>query len=234
MPNVRSADEDDLTARATIRNAALRLFAEAGHEAVSVRQIAAEAGVSPALVLHHFGSKAGLREAVDAHAARRLDEAMGTGAGDSGAAGDSGDVGKTLAEGDAGSIAEIFFRAFPEGSPLPSYVRRLLLSGDPAGVALFGRWFESARQVLDRMTDEGLTRPSDDPDVRAAFALAGDVALLLLREPLTAALGFDPMTADGMTRWSREVAEITRHGMFAGPHDEARDDPEDDHTMDEE
>ena len=71
---MRSAgDEADLTARAKIRNTALRLFAERGHEAVTVREIAAGAGVSPALVLHHFGSKAGLRAAVDEHAARSFE-----------------------------------------------------------------------------------------------------------------------------------------------------------------
>ena len=56
---------DDRTARAVIRDEALRLFAGRGPDAVTVRQIAAAAGVSPGLVIHHFGSKDGLREAVD-------------------------------------------------------------------------------------------------------------------------------------------------------------------------
>lgn len=34
-----------------------------------MRDIAAAAGVSPALVVRHYGSKDGLREAVDAHVA---------------------------------------------------------------------------------------------------------------------------------------------------------------------
>ena len=58
---------DDRTARAIIRDEALRLFAARGPDAVTVRQIAAAAGVSPALVVHHFGSKEGLREVVDRH-----------------------------------------------------------------------------------------------------------------------------------------------------------------------
>src|SRR5512146_1869041 len=82
MLNMSSVvDPGDLTARATIRNAALRLFADRGADAVTVREIATQAGVSPALVLHHFGSKDGLRAEVDAFAAPAFDaifEAMPT------------------------------------------------------------------------------------------------------------------------------------------------------------
>ena len=52
---MRSAP-DDRTARAVIRDEALRLFAERGPDAVSVRQITAATGVSSGLVSHHFGS----------------------------------------------------------------------------------------------------------------------------------------------------------------------------------
>jgi AcrR family transcriptional regulator len=69
MMNVQSLP-DDRTARARIRDEALRLFAERGPDAVTVRDIAAAAGVSPALVVRHYGSKEGLREAVDSHVAQ--------------------------------------------------------------------------------------------------------------------------------------------------------------------
>ncbi|EUA65317.1 bacterial regulatory s, tetR family protein [Mycobacteroides abscessus 1948] len=59
---MRSAD--DLTAAARIRDAAIKLWGEQGNGA-SVRAIADAAGVSPALVIHHYGSKDGLRQAVD-------------------------------------------------------------------------------------------------------------------------------------------------------------------------
>ncbi|MFC9996736.1 TetR family transcriptional regulator [Nocardia sp. NPDC127526] len=61
---MRSAD--DLTTRARIRDAAITVFGEQGF-GVGVRAIAAAAGVSPGLVIHHFGSKDGLREACDDH-----------------------------------------------------------------------------------------------------------------------------------------------------------------------
>jgi AcrR family transcriptional regulator len=43
--------------RETILEAARRRFAAAGYEASSLRAIAADAGVDPALVVHYFGSK---------------------------------------------------------------------------------------------------------------------------------------------------------------------------------
>jgi TetR/AcrR family transcriptional regulator, regulator of cefoperazone and chloramphenicol sensitivity len=203
-------NDRDVTARAAIRNAALRLFADHGHDAVSVRQIASEAEVSPALVLHHFGSKAGLRQAVDRFAAERVDALMAQ----------DEDVTRVFAEGDGSSIAKAFASVFPPDSPLPAYVRRLLLSGDPAGAMLFGKWFEASRSILDHMISEGLARQTDDPDVRAAFLLVSDLALLVLREPLAATLGFDPLSPQGMTRWADEVSVIARDGMFIQPTDD--------------
>lgn len=213
MLNVRSKDDIDLTARAAIRNAALRLFAEHGHDAVSVRQIASEAGVSAALVLHHFGSKAGLREEVDRYAAERVDALMAQGE----------DVTEVFARGDGSAIARTFASVFPPDSPLPAYVRRLLLSGDPAGVTLFGKWFEGSRLIFDHMVRAGLAKSSEDPDVRAAFMLVSDLALLMLREPLATTLGFDPLSPDGLTRWAEEVSVIAREGMFIQPTHEAAD-----------
>lgn len=81
MCSAHRADRGDLTARAVIRDQALRLFAEHGPEAVSLRRVAAEAGVSPGLVAHHFGSRAGLRQAVDDHVAGLFDDLFATMAG---------------------------------------------------------------------------------------------------------------------------------------------------------
>lgn len=49
---------------AALVDAAMQLFAERGVAAVSVREVAARAGVNHALVFRHFGSKDGLAEAV--------------------------------------------------------------------------------------------------------------------------------------------------------------------------
>src|SRR6201987_814709 len=64
MENPRRT-EDDLTAKARILNTALDLFSRYGEDRVSLRAIAAEAGVTLGLVQHPFKTKAGLRDAVD-------------------------------------------------------------------------------------------------------------------------------------------------------------------------
>ena len=199
------AGEGDLTGRANIRNAALRLFAERGHDAVTVREIAAAAGVSPALVVHHFGSKDGLRAAVDDYAAQAFDALFAM---------DGQDLAQMVTSGNTTSMAEVFARAFPPGSPLPAYLRRLLLINDPAGAALFGRWYALTRQLLDAMTEIGAVRPAEDPAVRAAFLLVNDLALILLRNQVAAAIGVDPLTPEGITRWAAEATAVYTQGAF--------------------
>jgi AcrR family transcriptional regulator len=205
-------DQDDLTARAGIRNAALRLFADHGPDAVTVRQIAAAAGVSPALVLHHFGSKTGLREAVDQYAAAQFDGLLGEGQ----------EIADILASGATASIAELFSQMMPADSPLAGYLRRLLLTSDPAALRLFRRWFDVTRALLDQMRAAGVVAASDDPDVRAAFMLAADLVLLVLRDPIADVLGVDPLSPDGITRWAGEVTDVYRNGVFTPAPD---DDP---------
>jgi len=206
----RASDPRDLTARATIRNAALRLFAQRGPDAVTVREIAAQAGVSPALVLHHFGSKDGLRAEVDRYASEAFDavfEAM-----------PADELAQVLAgEAPAGSLAEAFARGFPHGSPLPAYLGRLLLTHDPAGAALFGRWHAMTRRLLDTMVEAGVARPSGDPAVRAAFFLVNDLALILLRTEIATVIGADPLTSDGIERWAREASVVYAEGAFRSP-----------------
>ncbi len=206
-------DPGDLTARATIRNAALRLFADRGPDAVTVREIAAQAGVSPALVLHHFGSKDGLRAEVDAFAAQAFDtifEAM-----------PPDEVVELLLGGSAsGSLAEAFARGFPHGSPLPAYLGRLLLTHDPAGAAVFGRWYATTRRLLEVMVEAGVARPSEDPAVRAAFFLVNDLALILLRTQIAMVIGADPLTPEGIERWAREATIVYAEGAFSAPRKE--------------
>ncbi|WP_458248542.1 TetR/AcrR family transcriptional regulator [Streptomyces sp. MAI_2237] len=206
MRSIRS----DRTTRAIIRDEALRLFAAHGADAVTVRQIASAAHVSPGLVVHHFGSKEGLRQEVDQHVLDVFEAMLGELTGEGGA--------ELLdpAAG-AGSLSEAFAQHLPADSPLPSYLRRLLLSDTDAGRVLFRQLYELSRAALDSLAEAGLAVPGRDPAVRAALLLANDMALFLLRDRLTEVLGTDPLSPDGMSRWAPEMLSIYAGGLNAAP-----------------
>jgi len=200
---------DDRTTRAVIRDEALRLFAERGPDAVTVRQIAAAARVSPGLIVHHFGSKEGLREAVDAHVLAMF-SAMLT----------ELTTSDLYEPGAAGSLAEAVVRHLPAGSPVPAYLRRLLLAGGDSGRELFRRLYRDSRAALGAMAQAGLAAQGADPEVRAAILMSNDLAVLLLREHLADVLGTDPLSAAGMARWGRELLTIYAAGLLAAPPDD--------------
>ncbi|MFC8367611.1 TetR/AcrR family transcriptional regulator [Streptomyces sp. NPDC057239] len=206
--------QDDRTTRAVIRDEALRLFAERGPESVTVRQIAGAAGVSAGLVVHHFGSKDGLRQEVDQYVLAVFEAMLGE---------LTGEGGQELLEPGAGSasLSEAFARHLPAGSPLPGYLRRLLLTGADTGRVLFRRLFELSRRTLDELVAAGTADPGRDPAVRAAVLLANDLAVFLLRDHLTDVLGTDPLSVDGMARWAPELLGVYAGGLNAAPQGEA-------------
>lgn len=58
-----------------------------------------------------------------------------------------------------------------------------------------------------------------DREVRAAFLLVNDLAVLMLRSRLQEVLGVDPLSAAGMQRWGAEVLTVYRSGLGAS-HDQ--------------
>jgi AcrR family transcriptional regulator len=209
MLYMRSVSATDRTARAVIRDEALRLFADRGPDAVTVRQIAAAAGVSPGLVLHHFGSKDGLRQAVDEHVLGLFDRMLGAMTGEHAAG--------LYDPAASGSVAEAIAKHLPADSPVPGYLRRLLLADGDAGRELFRRLFRLSAAALDALIAAGMAAPGADPAVRVAFLLVNDLAVLLLRDHLTEVLGIDPLSGPGMARWAGEVLAVYGTGLLAAP-----------------
>ncbi|NMO04668.1 TetR family transcriptional regulator [Gordonia sp. TBRC 11910] len=105
----------DLTAKARIRNAALDLFAAEGVSAVSLRAVAARAGVAVGLVQHHFKTKDGLRSAVEQYIVDRHAAAI-----------ESVPVGDTASKVAAGRDAAVR-QMFDENPAIVDYMRRALL-----------------------------------------------------------------------------------------------------------
>ncbi len=206
---MRSAD-DDITGKAAIRNAALSLFAEHGPDAVSVRQIAAAADVSPALILHHFGSKAGLRTAVGEYVVGLIDDISRQQSPADVQAAAAGDRSKT--DSMMGAVAS----AFPQGSPVLPYLRRLLMANDELSRSMIRHWYDLAVQTLGEWEEMGIIEPSPDREVRAAFMLTVDLGALLLRDQMAELVGVDLMSPEGLTRWAAE--SLRMYGpLFTAP-----------------
>ncbi|WP_433086403.1 helix-turn-helix domain-containing protein [Dactylosporangium sp. CA-052675] len=170
---------EDLTARARIRDAAIRLFAERGMDGTTVRDIAQAAGVSPGLLRHHFGSKEGLREACDQHV---LDLSMKIKA-------------EIVIDGKMDSPG-FMPSVHPTVMLMYRYVTRALLDGSPAAAAMFDDMVLLAEQWIDKFA------PDITQDRRgfAAVLVGMQSGLLAMHDHVSRNLGADVFAMDGYTR----------------------------------
>src|ERR1700678_3954071 len=140
---------DDLTAAARIRDAAIERFGEQGFS-VGLRSIAKAAGVSAPLVIHHFGSKDGLRKACDDYVADEIRSSKSD-------ALRSNDPATWFA-----AMAEIESYA-----PMMAYLVRSLQSGGELAKMLWNRMIDNAEEYLGEGVRAGTLKPSRDPHARA-------------------------------------------------------------------
>lgn len=154
---------DDLTARARIRDAAILRFAREGFGA-SVRTIAADAGVSPGLVIHHFGSKSGLRQACDDFVTDRIRD------------------NKQDVVGGAGGPMTFLAQMgrLDEFAPLVAYAVRSLQAGGEMARAFVDHIVADALAYIADGVAAGTIIPSRDEDARARYVVGASLGPLLV------------------------------------------------------
>lgn len=156
---MRSAD---MTAAARIRDAAIEQFGQHGF-GTGLRAVAEAAGVSAALVVHHFGSKGGLRTACDKYVAEEIRSSKSV-------AMRSHDPATWLAQ-----MSEIESYA-----PLMAYLVRSMQSGAELAKTMWRTMIENAEQYLDEGVAAGTLKPSRDSKARARYlAMTGGGGFLL-------------------------------------------------------
>ena len=196
MLNMRSADDG----RDRIIRAAMACFAARGYDGTGVRAIAEAADVSAPLINHHFGSKAGLRRAVDEHVVDRVREVF-----------------RELDATDASSMtAEIVHRLEREADVM-DYLRRSLQEGGPSGAQLVDELVGATLGAMEDLEASGMVRPADDPLARALVLLSLDLGSMLLDTHLARHLGERVWTGGPSERWFAAVFDLLTNGLFVFP-----------------
>lgn len=181
--------------RARIRDAAIEVFADDGFDRGTVRAIAARAGASPALVLHHFGSKEGLRRVCDEHVVSSL-------------------LDERAAEGESGGddLAAVFASLRGRQSRL-DYLARLLTGPGDLGARTFDAFLTHTRRLVREYAANSPGRISD-PDTTALLMTAYGLVPLLLKSHLERNLGADPLSPEGARRLAVPGMELMTHGVY--------------------
>ena len=197
MLNMRSVLSDDTTAAARIREAAIVRFGRQGFARTSVREIAADARVSPGLVMHHYGSKEGLRTACDEALVSRL----------------MADKAKTQAPGMAQTMREWLDHPEQFGAYI-DYFATMLADGSEGGNRLFDRMLRETTAMLERGVADGSMHPSADQEMRALMITLNGLAPLLLRDQVARALGTPLGSSAAVRRMTLPTLELYTHGLY--------------------
>ncbi|WBQ01894.1 TetR/AcrR family transcriptional regulator [Kribbella sp. CA-293567] len=159
---MRSTEDTVLPTRERIREAAVARFGRDGFSA-GLRTIATDAGVTAGLVIHHFGSKEGLRRECDAYVlgvirAEKIRTAT------------SGTATGMLAQ-----LAEI-----EQYGPLALYAVRSLQAGGQLATDFVAQMIRDAEAYLAAGVEAGTIRPSRDPVGRARYLTFQGMGSLML------------------------------------------------------
>ncbi|GAA0727045.1 helix-turn-helix transcriptional regulator [Dactylosporangium roseum] len=184
---------EDLTARARIRDAAIRLFAERGIDGTTVRDITEMAGVSPGLLRHHFGSKEALRVECDAYALDRLVK-----------------IKEELFLDGKVTNPTFLPSVHPTIVLLYKYVTRALLDGSPAAAAMFDDMVTLTEQWISTYA------PDVTEDYRgfAAVLVGMQSGILAMHDHVSRALGADVFTTEGHIRMAGALADFYSHSLL--------------------
>jgi AcrR family transcriptional regulator len=165
---------DDLTARARIRDAALSQFAERGITGATIKSIADQAGVSPGLVQHHFGTKDNLREACDAAVIEIFRRRTTRGA-------VSGEIAKPEFIADLYDVSPLLLR----------YLARAAVDGGPAAAAVLDELAAGAEEFLSTTWPERFPPGSQRARDSAAVMCAMHTGVIMLQDNLSRQMGTD-------------------------------------------
>jgi AcrR family transcriptional regulator len=201
QPARSGAPADDRSTRARIRDAAIECYAGFGVGGTTARKVAKRAGVSPGLVIHHFGSMDGLRTACDEHVAAVIrhtkEQAIGAGL--------RLDVAAAWRDADMGHLG--------------GYLATVLVDDSAAVARLVDELAADAAGYLAQGIETGQIRPIDELDRVAVILTLWSLGGLVLHDHMRRLLGVDPTDPGfgndaSVAAYVRPAMEILGEGIF--------------------
>lgn len=190
---------EQATGRARILDAAVGRFAAHGYAGVSLKVIAADAGVSPALVVHHFGSKEGLARACDDLVLGAIRDGLR----------------QALAEGGQMDVLAAFRRRHQAHADALPYLARALSEGGPGIDELVDELAEETVRAMELAVDNGTYRPTERPRERALVLLTWSLGAVVLHGHLQRLLGADITgEPEALLPYLRGATDILAGGLF--------------------
>lgn len=202
-PRGRPAGPDTQDIRGAILDAAERLFAQRGHAATSMREIAQQVEVTPAMVHYYFGSKHALLQQV---LERTLEPLAGA-------------IAEMRAAGEAPvqAIVALLLETLDAHPNLPILIaREVMLPGGEMQEHflkfLAPRLGGSLPGLLDREQLNGRMRPTLDPRISSLLLLALCAFPFMARDLAGPALQID-YGPGGVERLQQHINELLREGF---------------------
>jgi AcrR family transcriptional regulator len=190
--------------RARLIKTAFALFAEKGFDGVSVRDIAKASSVSIGLITHHFGSKEGLREAVNEHFIAQFEEVFEEG------------VPRASEESYAAWIDGWLSRHQDEWRVTGRYLRRALLEDSEWGAALFERFYKFVQTWIVRADARGEIRSDVDRLWLPFLIMFLELGTTLLDPHIRRVLGRSGFDEELWQRQHRAYTSLILQGIAPG------------------
>ena len=194
MLNMRSAE----TTREQLLKLAVEMFAEKGFTGTSLRSIAKRAGVSPALLIHHFDTKEALiKEAIS--------ETLGSWV--------AGEKAAMMLDDESRQLQN--WQAIMEKGSTPlNFFRQVLLAGGDYAQRLFDAAVSESEILLDQMKLAGRLRDISDKETTALIMTVSGLGSVLLMTHIEKTMGGSISSDHVASRLMNSNNEMLRDGIF--------------------